>query len=1340
MPEEGHLQQHQQQPQQEEAQQHERQLQEQQHEYQLQEQHHQHQHHPHHQQQQSQQQKHNHRQQQRWQRFPCLQSRNVQCCVVMAVLITVLSVVLFFKGGGKCCSSSSSSSSSASTITSATGTTVSTIISKEKGMKTIGTAKAKSANGDTAQTPSFVLEKEEETTPSPGIPPMDTLAGTPALGPSFQQILEDTAALTAGKSAAWTQGEKAGEAGHLMITTTKEEEGNKRVCFVGNAVELREAITYESCSLIQLAALSDGVGEEEQEQDDDDYWPKFPVDGEEEEDSEEGAYKLYKEIVIRRKVVIQGDAVMMPLIDCSASVRAFRVEAGGSLTMRFLRLNQGKGIFRPRSALEGALNDDEQGDSGNGTSKGSYGNMVLEVRGGSILFEPGAEGGSFVGIYFVGEEPSAASVEKAINQSLGRVSIRVYGGRIFMAGGRISFTGCLFFDIELLSPITDRIRFGDDIFMLRGEAYFTGCLWIYTTFIGLDIGLGLNFSIWGGLVVIQFSTIILNNLASLTAVAGQIFFQSSGCLVLTGVEVMFNSAMELFAGMGGLALGAGAVIMTAVAVQDVYAILAAFGVGLDIALGAGVMIATHVAANQFMGILFSGLLGGFMFNGAGVFVGHLSPFVIFAALGTETGAGGFVYNVGITSFHWCPVIMMCGIFGTFMYGTFVSVPAGFLVWLWSPFVCMSGIEVFYGIGGCMFVGAGAAVMGRSPLIELIPIVNLHVDFWIMGSCEPFVEAWIRGPIKFYAPLQGCELREEPPEGDERGRSLEQTQGSLPVGASPTARAAFTSSNTSDITKPISQSSTITSLLAFGLSPHVGQRRSHTEAKEAQKIEDNKVLQAVLSPKLLKLTYLMKGALSRIRVVSNPSESRSVSTYRDKAGLLQPHPVSMRIQDTPDFCGVCGVDILEGKGSDVCAYQQNCDPAFVSSIQAAALYDDSASAVIPSAAPPSPIPVTPSSLPVIPSSLLQATPSPVSVRRIARAIQSVENDELPSAASPPAEARFIVLASLDIVALAINDPLALSTLKDAISFSLGDDVDDPYHQVSGQDAVQVEVFSSGIDEMFAHMYPNELGKEGGHVFKERRRVRRLIGEGETLKEVEDMEVVDEEVVLQLRRYTVILTSTSKLKVRRTLRALGVQNPAQEVSRHLKMDVGEDEDIILTTDMASDVVTYLRAHGTGSSVDSASMGFERTLYIPASDTTAFANNDFLTPALGDYSMRLFDPTMPAIPLSNVGYKIAYELILENFPSNVRVQVIALRASRGDDHNDRSLPWRFTLASTTTDKDGTALVSVKFWSTVAFPPGDYEIQARVTETGAFGLSPLYTLSREGHRRKLYGTNIWL
>lgn len=106
-------------------------------------------------------------------------------------------------------------------------------------------------------------------------------------------------------------------------------------------------------------------------------------------------------------------------------------QAGASLTMRFVRLNQGKGVIRPRSAVvEGADNNDEQDDSGNGTSKGSYGNMVLERRGCSVLFEPGAEGGGFVGIYFVGVDQSAANVEESINQSLGRVSIREYGGRV----------------------------------------------------------------------------------------------------------------------------------------------------------------------------------------------------------------------------------------------------------------------------------------------------------------------------------------------------------------------------------------------------------------------------------------------------------------------------------------------------------------------------------------------------------------------------------------------------------------------------------------------------------------------------------------------------------------------------------------------------------------------------------------------------------------------------------------------------------------------------------------------------------------------------------------------
>ena len=97
--------------------------------------------------------------------------------------------------------------------------------------------------------------------------------------------------------------------------------------------------------------------------------------------------------------------------------------------------------------------------------------------------------------------------------------------------------------------------------------------------------------------------------------------------------------------------------------------------------------------------------------------------------------GGYAYNVGITSFHWSPVVVSAGIWAAFMYGSMASVPAGFLVWIYCPLIQISAIEVFYGIGGSIFVGLGAAVMGRSPFFGLHAIDNPHADFWIMVRTE-----------------------------------------------------------------------------------------------------------------------------------------------------------------------------------------------------------------------------------------------------------------------------------------------------------------------------------------------------------------------------------------------------------------------------------------------------------------------------------------------------------------------------------------------------------------------------------------------------------------------------
>lgn len=43
-----------------------------------------------------------------------------------------------------------------------------------------------------------------------------------------------------------------------------------------------------------------------------------------------------------------------------------------------------------------------------------------------------------------------------------------------------------------------------------------------------------------------------------------------------------------------------------------------------------------------------------------------------------------------------------------------------------------------GLGGTVYLGAGAAVLGYSPQIEMVAIKNEHFDFWIM------VRMWSHG--------------------------------------------------------------------------------------------------------------------------------------------------------------------------------------------------------------------------------------------------------------------------------------------------------------------------------------------------------------------------------------------------------------------------------------------------------------------------------------------------------------------------------------------------------------------------------------------------------------------
>jgi len=226
--------------------------------------------------------------------------------------------------------------------------------------------------------------------------------------------------------------------------------------------ELLEALAVGSgCTIINLVGLADG--------------------GDEANDNDT-PFVFENEVLVSGRVVIQGNSVVLPFLDCALSIRCFRVLAGGYLELRYVRINQSdEGVMRPVNPLFEGM-----------TPTG----MVREYRGGSIYFEPGATGGRFLGVYFDDDQSDESGW--ILEQILALTSFRVYGGFIFMAGGRLEFDLCLFWDFEFMTPL-DRIYLGGDVLVLAGQVSFTGCVWIYTTFFGFENGAGFNIALLGGL-------------------------------------------------------------------------------------------------------------------------------------------------------------------------------------------------------------------------------------------------------------------------------------------------------------------------------------------------------------------------------------------------------------------------------------------------------------------------------------------------------------------------------------------------------------------------------------------------------------------------------------------------------------------------------------------------------------------------------------------------------------------------------------------------------------------------------------------------------------------------
>jgi len=185
-------------------------------------------------------------------------------------------------------------------------------------------------------------------------------------------------------------------------------------------------------------------------------------------------YVLSEFIRVSRQITVIGRPLDMPTVDAHRAFRAFTVEAGGFIDIRFVRLFRGKPIRLRPSLLEirGGVFYIRRGGRAVLTSCFLTVNPrliteffiseqldTLRLRGGYILQEEGTLVMTDVHIYVT--RPGVLFRE-----------VYTVGGQVLLLAGNAVFTGCTFLSNLLFVNV---FGVGDAIGVFGGTAIFTGC-------------------------------------------------------------------------------------------------------------------------------------------------------------------------------------------------------------------------------------------------------------------------------------------------------------------------------------------------------------------------------------------------------------------------------------------------------------------------------------------------------------------------------------------------------------------------------------------------------------------------------------------------------------------------------------------------------------------------------------------------------------------------------------------------------------------------------------------------------------------------------------------------
>jgi hypothetical protein len=400
-------------------------------------------------------------------------------------------------------------------------------------------------------------------------------------------------------------------------------------------------------------------------------------------------YSITEQLVIRRHITLVGRPLGLPIIDAHNTTRAFLVEAGGFLDVRFVQIVKGNFLeVTPR--------------------------VLYRLRGPTCYIRRGGVA-LFTGCRFTTDWLNAV---RYFGISPPQATVQVFGGGIVLESGTLRVTDCHRVKFHIGVAFREIEFIGGEFLVLTGSMYMTGCIFVDLSLFSNGLGAGGYVANLGGTVII--TGCLFNYLGAFVCTngLGYLFFLGGGTTVVTGSILTTVIGFAAYFGGGvGIFTGSGVAVMTGFIYSAQGTMGIGTGLGFHMAVGSGISIRTGIIISSVSALGFLAGCGLKNYVGAGLAVFSEVSLARSTALLSFYGCGSYLYlGAGIATLVNSVGFFVTGISSYAYVGGDMAILAGYVVRVNQIYTSVTAISFAVGQGADLFVGLGGATL----------ILNLYI--------------------------------------------------------------------------------------------------------------------------------------------------------------------------------------------------------------------------------------------------------------------------------------------------------------------------------------------------------------------------------------------------------------------------------------------------------------------------------------------------------------------------------------------------------------------------------------------------------------------------------------